>query len=268
MRAYLEPRTSRAASWSRRAAVFSAVLLVMAGLSHRYGLLETPASLGVLALVAVLAVAALLLAAISFRRVWYEGDRGGGELTLGVLVALLVLTPFLVSAYRGAVYPALHDISTDLDDPPSLAVAARTRGSDMNPLAAMTPQQRRLQAQSYPQVTGRRYELSFNRTFDTVMALMERKGWKPIGPWLEAGGQSEITIDTVTYTTILAFPVDVAIRLINEGDTTYVDMRSASRYGRHDLGDNAARIVAFLAELDTEIAAQAGAAPAEETPEE
>jgi len=47
-------------------------------------------------------------------------------------------------------------------------------------------------------------------------------------------------------------------------------MRSASRYGRHDLGDNAERITAFLAELDQEIAAQAGTAttaiPANPTP--
>lgn len=266
MRAYLQRRTSRAAVWSRRVAVFSGVLLVTAGLSHRYALLETPAFLWVLALVGVLAVTALLLAAISFRRVWYEGDRGSGNVTLGVLMALLVLTPFLVSSYRGAVNPQLHDISTDLDDPPALAVAARKPG--MNMVVAPTPQQRTLQAQRYPQVTGRRYELAFDRTFDTVMALMERRGWKPIGPWLEPGGQSEITIDTVAYTTILAFPADVAIRLINEGDTTYVDIRSASRYGRHDLGDNAARIVDFLNELDTEVAAQAGTAPAQEAPED
>ncbi|CAH2406490.1 hypothetical protein MES5069_520151 [Mesorhizobium escarrei] len=38
------------------------------------------------------------------------------------------------------------------------------------------------------------------------------------------------------------------------------DMRSASRY---DLGDNAARIVDFLAELDQEVAGQVGTAPAE-----
>ena len=37
-------------------------------------------------------------------------------------------------------------------------------------------------------------------------------------------------------------------------------MRSASRYGRHDLGDNAARIAGFLTELDQEIADQAGTA--------
>ena len=40
-------------------------------------------------------------------------------------------------------------------------------------------------------------------------------------------------------------------------------MRSASRYGRYDLGDNAARITDFLSELDQEVAGQVGAAPAE-----
>jgi hypothetical protein len=267
MKAYLERRTSRAAGWSRRAAVFSAVLFVIAGLAHRYGLLETPGFLWVLVIVAALAVAALLFAALAFRKVWNNGDRGGGDLTLGVLVALAVMTPFLISAYHGAVNPELHDISTDLDDPPELSVAARMRGPDMNPLVPATPEQRRLQMENFPDVSGRRYELPFDRTFDTVMALMARRGWTPIGPWLQAGGQSEITLQTVVHTMILAFPVDVAIRLINEGDTTYVDMRSSSRYGRHDLGDNAARIVDFLTELDTKIAAQAGAVPAEEPAE-
>ena len=31
-------------------------------------------------------------------------------------------------------------------------------------------------------------------------------------------------------------------------------MRSTSRYGPHDFGDNAARIASFLAELDVEVA--------------
>jgi uncharacterized protein (DUF1499 family) len=40
-------------------------------------------------------------------------------------------------------------------------------------------------------------------------------------------------------------------------------MRSASRYGRYDLGDNAVRIVDFLAELDQQVAGQVGTAPAQ-----
>ena len=62
---------------------------------------------------------------------------------------------------------------------------------------------------------------------------------------------------------VLALPVDVAMRVTDEGTSTYVDMRSASRYGSHDLGDNAARIAAFLAELDAEVSALAGVLPPE-----
>ena len=43
-------------------------------------------------------------------------------------------------------------------------------------------------------------------------------------------------------------------------------MRSASRYGRHDLGDNAARIAGFLTALDAAVAGAAGPAPAEQAP--
>ena len=50
-------------------------------------------------------------------------------------------------------------------------------------------------------------------------------------------------------------------RLAADEDSTLVDMRSASRYGRHDLGDNAARIVAFFDALDREVAGRTGTAP-------
>ena len=47
-----------------------------------------------------------------------------------------------------------------------------------------------------------------------------------------------------------ALPVDVALRLEADEDGTLVDMRSASRIGAHDLGDNAKRIRDFFADLD------------------
>ena len=43
-------------------------------------------------------------------------------------------------------------------------------------------------------------------------------------------------------------------------------MRSASRYGRHDLGDNAARIAGFLTALDAAVAGAAGPAPGDQAP--
>ncbi len=46
---------------------------------------------------------------------------------------------------------------------------------------------------------------------------------------------------------------DVSIRLSEEAETTFVDMRSVSRFGPHDLGANAEIITAFLAALDAEL---------------
>jgi len=257
-----ERQTSKAAGWSRRTGVFSAVLLATVWVGHHYELVETTVFLWVLGIVALLAALALLFAGFAFSRLWNFGDRGGHDLTVGALMAVLVLVPYGVVAYRITGTPPLRDISTDLEDPPVLGTAAaRTR--DMNVLTQPTPGEQRLQAQNYPLVTGRSYNLPLDDVVDAVDAVMKRQGWKLVLPLPAGEGQSEVTIDAVAKSFALDLPADVAIRVRDDGDMTLVDMRSASRYGRHDLGDDAARIVAFLAELDQEIAGQEGTAAAE-----
>ena len=262
MKNYPERQTSRAAGWSRRAGAFSLVLLVTAWVGHHYELVETPAFLWVLGIVALLAAAALLFAGFAFSRLWNFGDRGGRDLTVGTLLALLVLVPYGVAAYWVTTTPPLRDISTDLDDPPVLGTAAG-RTMAMNALVPLSPGEQRLQAENYPLVTGRSYNLPLEDVVDTVETVLERQGWQLATPLPVSDEQSEVTIGAVAKSFVLDLPVDVAIRVSDDGDTTLVDMRSASRYGRHDLGDNAARIVAFLAELDQQIAGQVGTAAAE-----
>jgi hypothetical protein len=257
-----ERQTSKAAGWSRRTGAFSAVLLVTVWVCHHYDMVETPAFLWVLGLVALLAAMALLFAGLAFSRLWNFGDRGGRDLTVGALFAVLVLAPYGVIAYTVTYTPPLRDISTDFNDPPSLSTSA-VRTGDMNGLMSPTPGEQRLQAQGYPLVAGRSYDLPLDGVVDAVEAVMARQGWQHAGPLPAADGQSEVTIGAVAKSFILDLPADIAIRVRGDGDKTLVDMRSASRYGRHDLGDNAARIVAFLAELDKELAGQAGTAAAE-----
>jgi hypothetical protein len=259
----IEQQTARAAGWSRATAYFSAVLFLTAALSHRFNLLETQGFIAVLVLVAALAFLALLLAAVSFRRVWNYGDRGGRDMATGVIVALVVLTPFAISAYRVYVYPELNDISTDTIDPPRFAQTALIRKRGMNPIAPIGREAARRQAESYPEVTGRRYDVPAERALNAVLALVERRGWQFFEAQSETPNNSEVTIEAVARTLLLAFSCDVAIRVTDEGSSTYVDMRSTSRFGKHDLGDNAARIAAFLDELDSDIAAQAGTVPTE-----
>jgi uncharacterized protein (DUF1499 family) len=77
-------------------------------------------------------------------------------------------------------------------------------------------------------------------------------------PALDDGELREMLVTATATSFVLELPVDVAIRVTGDGETSFVDMRSASRYGRHDLGDNADRIVRFLRELDQEVTGQTG----------
>jgi uncharacterized protein (DUF1499 family) len=71
-------------------------------------------------------------------------------------------------------------------------------------------------------------------------------------------------IEAVARTPILGFQDDFVIRLLRSPEGTRVDLRSASRRGAHDLGQNARRIRRFLADLDAVLQPEAsgGAATA------
>lgn len=250
MTAFPERRTTRAAGWSRRMAAFSAVLLMTVWTGHHFGLVETPAYLWVLALVALLAAFALLLAGWAFARLWNFGDEGGRDLTSGALTALVVLSPFALASWWATTLPTLSDISTDPDTAPALAGG--------RPFVA-TPGEWRLQAQAYPLVNGRRYDVSFSEAAVMVQNVLRRQGWSnSTMPELENGEARELLITATATSFAVELPVDVAIRVAGNEEISVIDMRSASRYGRHDLGDNADRIVRFLRELDQEVTGQTG----------
>ena len=209
---------------------------------------------------------ALLFAVRALFLFWHYGGKGGGTLLFAILLSLLVLTPFGITAYRGIMLPALTDVSTDTDDPPELAIAAGQRTDGMNRIEPFTPERRKLQQDNYPAATGRRYEAPIGQVVDVVQDVLANRGWRIVGPTEFPAGATEITIEAQANSPLLGFPSDVAIRLIDEDTSTYVDMRSTSRYGPHDFGDNAARLTSFLAELDIEIAYLTVVTPVEPEP--
>lgn len=257
MIAYVEDRWSRSSWWSRRVAVFSLLLLLVAVAVHWFGLIDTEAFLSVLLVVLGIALFALLLAAAGFQRVWYSGDRGGGDLTFGILIAAIVLSPFAVGAYRAVAYPPLVDVSTDFDDPPRMPVAMALRGPGMNAIVPPDATQKALQTKAYPDVTGRRYGVSVEQIAAAIEMLLQQRGWEVVTPEPTAD-TIEFSFEAVAQLPILALPYDIALRITDEGNATYVDMRSSARYGPRDLGVNAALILSFLKELDQQAAALAG----------
>ncbi|MCX7304233.1 MAG: DUF1499 domain-containing protein [Hyphomicrobiales bacterium] len=251
---YHERRVSNATVWSRRLAIFSAVVFLVTIVGHRIGYLATADLPPVLAVVAAIAILSLLVAVRALFLFWDHGGKGGGTLVFAVLVALAVLSPFAITAYRGITLPMLSDISTDTDDPPELNLAAASRTAAMNKIEPFTLERRKLQEDSYPEATGRRYEAPIGQVLEVVQSVLDKRGWTVVGPSEFPADATEITIEAEARTFVLGLPADVAIRLIDEGSSTYVDMRSASRYIAHDFGENAARISSFMADLDVEIA--------------
>lgn len=67
----------------------------------------------------------------------------------------------------------------------------------------------------------------------------------------DAAEAEERYIEAVASSFIFGFESDVVVRLVEEDEGTLVDMRSVSRYGPHDLGSNARRILSFMEDLDT-----------------
>jgi hypothetical protein len=253
--AQFEPEISTAAIAARRLSVFDVVLALVAIAAHRLGLLETVAFLAVLALVLALAVVALVLWLVGFRRVWHAGDRGTASLAVAAAALALVMAPAAFAAYRLATTPELSDVSTDPENPPAILAP---REPPMNPVGPAGTVARIEQAEAYPELTGRRYGLPADRVLDAVVALVRAHGWRLAGAMPEFAPGSDTLVEARARTLLLSLPVDVSIRLSDEGSATYVDMRSSWRYGAHDLGDNAARIGAFLGELDQAIAAESG----------
>ena len=71
-------------------------------------------------------------------------------------------------------------------------------------------------------------------------------------------GATGVTLQGTTRTLILGLRFDIIIRLREEAETTFVDIRVASRYGQHDLGFSAEIAGDFLTALDAELLGIAG----------
>jgi hypothetical protein len=244
-------QTSISAQWSTRCAFFALALLVVATFLHRFGRIETGPFLTVLALAALTAALGLVLAAAGLIGLWRHGYAGGRRAAAAMALCLIALAPFGFALFKAATLPALADISTDLADPPQFAPP---RPPGLKP---------DLQSAVYPQVTGRRYNIAG----ESLLALVERQaaqsGWRVIGRRGSLGGAGEMLLEAEATSFFLGFKDRIVIRVTDEGETAYVDMRSKSGFGSYDMGVNAARIMNFMQALDLLAAKDPGAQTAQ-----
>lgn len=252
-RKYIRPH-SGAASWSPRFGLLAAALLLVSLALHRLGFIATLNLPYFLALSAVLALIALFLAFLGLRALWTDGAAGGLASVKGIIFAAIALAPLLCAAAAWFVFPPLYEISTDFSNPPAFLPQMRPADA-LRPRADFSAAAAAEQLNAWPHLTGRRYDGSPDAVLKAVYAVLQANHWPVSAAAGQPGEDRYIFVGAVAKTLIMGFVSDIIIRVTDEGDTSFVDMRAAARYLRRDFGINARFAEAFFDRLDSQMLA-------------
>ncbi|MCL4764678.1 MAG: DUF1499 domain-containing protein [Hyphomicrobiaceae bacterium] len=247
-------RPEFSAVWSLRLALFSGALVIVAIALHRLLGLPTPVLLNVIKAGLAGAAAALLLGLAAAVRIWLTGRAGAGMAFVAMLasLALFAWPAIYLPALRSL--PPINDVTTDPHAPPPLVALARLRGPGANPQAYPGETFAEMQAIAYPDLQPFLIARSADEAFELAADAVRRLNFQvvaetPPGDDLDRPG----LIEAVDRTPIIGFYDDVVIRIQGDEQSAQIDVRSASRYGRHDLGRNASRVRAIFQELRTRL---------------
>jgi uncharacterized protein (DUF1499 family) len=254
-RFYEEP-TSRLAAWSRRIAVFSLPVMLLAILIVRSDLLDLTSALATFGGALLLAFVAIVLALGAFVVIWTDGLRGLGQAVLALFIGTAMLAYPAYFAVIGYRLPMLTDITTDFVDPPRFETIARLRPRTGNPTLYPGLHAAELQRAAYPDIEPVVVGATPKEAYEAAITLINKRKWRLISLHAPEGGRRDGLIEAVARTPIMGFRDDVVVRVRPDEGGARVDMRSASRFGRGDFGTNAARIRKFMNEIDDFISTQ------------
>jgi uncharacterized protein (DUF1499 family) len=243
---YLQ-KTVHEGLWARRMALFFVQLLILTVLLHRFGTLATPAAMNLLAVSIGGLVLAIIVAVIGLVRIWFGGQIGAAASFAAIGIALVGLALPLYFLTQFFMLPQLNDIETTPRQPMQFSQLAALRAADANRIVEPDLAQAELQEKAYPDLRPMELERSVTETFDIVHEAVKRLGWTIVlnEPPSDQPGRIEATDRTL----LMGYTDDVLIRVTGDDAQAFIDVRSVSRYGVHDLGANAARIRTLFEEV-------------------
>lgn len=225
---------------SRIFGLLSVVVLVLAPLSGRLHLLPLRIALLMVPVAALIAVIAVLLSAFRLLRKPSPGQRSAA---IAGLVLGLVPIAFMVNVIvQGRGIPMIHNITTDLKDPPTFTVAPTLATRVAENSLEYDPHDAPLQAAAYPDLKTLETTEDPPHAFEHAKTVATSLGWE-----IYAADGATGNIEAVDTTRLWGFKDDVVIRIRARGTGSIVDLRSVSRVGHGDIGANANRIRKFAA---------------------
>lgn len=231
-------------NWLAPSAFLAAVI---ATLGYRFGFLHFRLSLLVFVVAMLVCTLVFLAGVFKLAVCIYKKQRFPIELVPLLLACALVPGLTINNIGAGVLSPVMiHDITTDLDNPPEYVFIQPDDGYRINPLIYPGGEVSDIQRNAYPDIKTFVSPVPARRVYQKAVFVGSLLGWEIIAKDL-AGFRYE----AVTKTPLFGFVDDIAVRITPLADgRTAVDVRSMSRVGVTDLGTNAKRIRGFLQELE------------------
>ena len=242
-------RTTPFAPWSLRIVSLASQLLVATTVLHRFAALPTGLAVNVMLVAFAACGVAVLGGVLALARIWRHGTPGAGAAAGALLIgALLLLVPayYLPLVMRGG---GGYDVSTDRAQPPAYVALAKARQAagveaSVQPAAATTSE-----LVVAPIVTTR----TPSDVFDLANDVLKQLDLTVVAEEAPGFGDADGTMEASERTLILGLTDDIAIRIGSRDGATRIDVRSAARFPRLDLGRNQERVGLILQKLQASI---------------
>jgi uncharacterized protein (DUF1499 family) len=170
---------------------------------------------------------------------------------VAVVIGILFTANFLAWFEKARAVPAIHDISTDVADPPVFKDLLPLRDRAINPPEYDGPDVARQQIEAYPAVQSLYSSVSCDGVMAAAEKIAEDMGWQVIS--VDTTDAAECRLEAVATTGWFGFKDDVVLRARDNGFESTIDIRSKSRVGVSDLGTNAHRILDFSERLTAKL---------------
>ena len=233
----------------RRLAFFAFLLALLAvagavaaGLGNRFEIWPLRAAFTLLRWSAYGGISAAVLSLLCAVWILRQKPYGGLFPALAGLVlgAAVVAMPYSYLRSARSV-PPIHDISTDLDQPPGFVDILTVRAGAPNTADYGGEDIARQQRQAYADIGPAILDLPPVEAFDQALAAAQDLDWQIVAAVPEEG-----RIEATDRTFWFGFKDDVVVRVRSADGGSRVDVRSVSRVGRSDVGTNAQRVRRFL----------------------
>ena|SRR5688500_17291299 len=224
-------------------AVVIVLLLAMSGLGTRLGVWSFRTGLAMLRWSAYAGVAVAAGAMIALTIPKLRANVVGTLLLSAALGLGTAYLPWQWSRQAQSV-PPIHDISTDLADPPAFVAVLPHRANAPNPAAYGGPEVAAAQRTAYPDIQPLELSMLPAAAYARAFAAARAMGWEIVAAEPAAG-----RIEATATTRWFGFKDDVVVRVRGTSAGSRIDARSVSRVGRGDVGTNARRIRAYFAEI-------------------